>query len=110
PRPMGIVIPPDKPWESLSCAPLFVGRNQDGTFFMYYSATWWTPEPDSQVQPDRAVQYTRAGAYATSPDGVHWEKPVLGMMEGPTGVDWEKYPPVPSPTGSSTQNNLVVPF
>ncbi len=110
PRAMGVVIPADKPWESTGALPGFFGRRQDGTFFAFYTAMWWTPELESKTQPDRAQQYTIATAYATSKDGVHWEKPVLGLMGGPAGIDWDKFPPFPSPKGVSKDNNLGVPF
>ncbi len=110
PRARGVVIPADKPWESVGASPNFIGRREDGTFFAFYTATWWIPDLESKTQPDRAQQYTSAGAYATSKDGIHWEKPVLGLVEAPAGIDWEKLPPFPSPKRVSKDNNLGVPF
>jgi hypothetical protein len=110
PRAKGVVIPGDKPWETTAVAPGFFARREDGTFVAFYSAIWWSPDPESKTQPDRAQQYTIASAYATSKDGIHWEKPNLGLMEAPAGIDWEKNPPLPSPKGTSRENNLGVPF
>jgi len=110
PRAMGVVLPADKPWETTGVAPAFFMRREDGTFVAFYTAIWWSPDRESKTQPDRAQQYTGAAAYATSKDGVHWEKPNLGLMEAPAGIDWEKSPPLPSPKGTSRENNLGVPF
>ena len=110
PRSMGVVIPADKPWETTAVAPGFFMRREDGTFVAFYSAIWWAPDPEGKTQPDRAQQYVGASAYATSKDGIHWEKPNLGLIEAPAGIDWEKSPPLPSPKGVSRENNLGVPF
>ena len=131
PRAMGVVISHDKPWESNGVAPNYFTRKADGTFVGYYSAIWWIPDtdarsarseavvyadgawrtrlPDSRPR-DRAQQYVVASAYATSKDGIHWEKPNLGLEEAPVGADWKKFAPFPSPVGSSKENNLGVPF
>jgi hypothetical protein len=110
PRAMGVVISNDKPWESTGVAPGFFMRRDDGTFVAFYTAIWWAPDRENKSQPDRAQQYVTASAYATSKDGIHWDKPNLGLMEAPAGIDWEKMPPFPSPKGMSKENNLGVPF
>ena len=116
PKSMGVVIPNDQPWESKGVAPYFFARKPDGTFFCYYDAVEWVPDPEGKierngkVQRDRAQQYVERDAYATSKDGIHWEKPNLGLVEGPTVLDWKAFPPFPSPVGSSKANNLGVPF
>jgi hypothetical protein len=112
PRPMGIVIPADKPWETVQAVPDFVGRRSDGTYICIYNVLWWNPDAqwESKAQLDRAQQYEFGHAYATSRDGIHWEKPNLGLVEAPTGFDWEKSPPLPAPKGVSKENNLGVPF
>jgi hypothetical protein len=107
---MGIVIPADKPWETSQVAPNFFARRPDGTFVAFYTVTYWTPDPQSKTQPDRAQQYEAGSAYATSRDGIHWEKPNLGLVEAPAGIDWAKDPPLPAPKGMSKENNLGVPF
>lgn len=123
PRPMGVVIPADKPWETAQAMPHFFGRRKDGTFVAFYTVIWWNPDPrggavttyagsgpEGHTQPDRAQQYMAGRAYATSRDGIHWEKPNLGLVEAPAGIDWEKDPPLPAPKGISKENNLGVPF
>jgi hypothetical protein len=110
PRPMGVVIPADKPWETFGTAPVFVGRREDGTFFAFYNAYWWDTTPEAKIGRDRAHDFKSVMAYATSPDGVHWEKPNLGLVEAPAEIDWGKFPPFPSPKGTTRQNNLGVPF
>ena len=131
PRPMGVVIDCDKPWETHGVEPVYFSRKADGTFVAYYKAVWWVPNtdarsartsdmvytngnwqtrvPDKRPQ-DRDQQYVEVGAYATSKDGIHWGKPNLGLIDAPSGVDWKKFPPFPSPTGSSKNNNLSLPL
>lgn len=110
PRPLGVVIPADRPWETFGTAPTFVGRRHDGTFFAFYNAYWWDTAAQARIDRDRAHDFKTGQAYATSRDGIHWEKPILGLVEAPAGIDWEKFPPFPSPKGSSKENNLGVPF
>jgi hypothetical protein len=108
PRSLGVVIPADKPWETFGCYPQFVGRKPDGTFFAFYHTFWWDTVPQARVEHDRAHDFKQSMAYATSPDGIHWDKPVVGLVEAPAGIDWDKFPPFPSPKGSSKDNNLIV--
>jgi len=108
PRAMGVVIAADKPWETFGCYPQYVGRQKDGTFFAFYHAFWWDTVPQARVDHDRAHDFKDTMAYATSKDGIHWEKPHLGLVDAPAEIDWEKFPPFPSPKGLSRSNNLVV--
>ncbi|MDB6092842.1 MAG: hypothetical protein JWM32_404 [Verrucomicrobia bacterium] len=116
PRARGVVVANDRPWESNGVAPGYFARKADGSFVGYYSAITWVPDPEGKIsrngkiQKDRAQQYVVADAYATSADGIHWDKPALGLVEAPTGIDWKAFPPFPSPVGSSRENNLGVPF
>jgi len=113
PRPLGVVIPADKPWETAGVS-AYVGRRKDGSFFAYYTAMWWDIDRAGELSEnfrwDRAHHIFHAIAYATSDDGIHWEKPDLGLYKAPAGVDWKKHYPFPSPSGTSRQNNLGVPF
>jgi len=36
PKPRGIVIPADKPWETIGLSPVYVGRRTDGSLECYY--------------------------------------------------------------------------
>ncbi|MFH1005904.1 MAG: hypothetical protein V1800_00190 [Candidatus Latescibacterota bacterium] len=112
PRPCGVVLPADRPWETAGIGLDFVDRREDGSFLAFYRAMWWDAgiaqarESDSE---DLAHHVSSAMAYATSEDGIHWSKPDLGLLEAPAGVDGS-CAPYPQPKGSSTRNNLGAPF
>lgn len=131
PKSMGVVISNDKPWETHSVMPSYFARKTDGTFVGYYSAIWWIPGSEARSATIRDVtyaggvwrskasdprpqdpdqQYVVSGAYATSRNGIHWEKPNLGMLDQPTGVDRQQHSPFPSPTGVGRENNTYSPF
>ena len=40
PKPRGVVLKADKPWEGLGANPLYVGQRQAGGYEMYYRAHW----------------------------------------------------------------------
>jgi hypothetical protein len=114
PRPIGVVIPADRPWETAGVAPTLIDRRDDGTFVAYYTAMWWDLDqadtlPDGFKQ-DRAHHIFHGIAYATSDDGIHWRKPKLGLAQAPAAVDQQRHSPFPSPQGTGTDNNLGVPF
>ena len=77
PKPQGVVLKPDQPWEKYIGGPLYVGRRQDDRLECYYRA-------------DGAPVKEPIG-YAISNDGIHWEKPELNLVD----------------MGGSTKNNLV---
>lgn len=60
PKKYGAVVRPDRPWE-------------DGGIQIRTGPSW-NPE-------QKLWMMWYGGGYATSPDGVHWEKPVLGLRE-----------------------------
>ena len=108
PRAEGVVLPADRPWETFGTAASYVDRREDGTFFALYQAMWW--DPGLGAETEDVAHHTRgAVAYATSEDGVHWEKPSLGLLEAPAGVD-RSIGPIPGPVGCTRENNLGVPF
>ena len=72
PRPHGIVLEGDKPWEQTGVAPLYVGWRKDGSLECYYRAHGPTGP---------------ANAYAVSEDGLHWEKPNLHLVDTPWGKE-----------------------
>lgn len=85
PAPAGIVLVPDKPWETFG----FIGYHtviQAGPtdYRMYYDTGW--------VIPDK-TDFHRFTCLATSSDGVNWSKPSLGV----------------STFMNSTNNNIVWP-
>jgi len=114
PHPRGIVIDADRPWETSGVTPIHVERRDDGTFIAYYTAMWWDIDRAGELPPgfreDRAHHVFHRIAYAESPDGIHWIKPILDLVEAPSGIDKSRHSPYPSPDGSSTHNNLGVPF
>jgi hypothetical protein len=114
PKPHGVVIPADKPWETVGIQPIYVGRRSDGTFEAYLSSMWWDIDRAQELDPcwrdDKAHNIYRGVGYARSDDGIHWEKPSISVCDAPTGIDREKYAPFASPTGSSRDNNLGVPI
>lgn len=115
PRAMGVVIPADKPWETFGVSPTCIHRREDGTFIAYYISMWWDCDAAIQfstegMKRDRAHHTLHGVCYATSLDGIHWEKPNLGLSESPAGIDWDKNAPFPSPQGATMNNNLGLPF
>jgi hypothetical protein len=114
PRARGVVLPADQAWETAGVAPLHVGRDAQGTFTLFYHAMWWDIDRAGELagnhRHDRAHHiFTRVGM-AISDDGIHWQKPLLGLVDAPAAVDWQKHWPYPSPAASSSANNLGVPF
>src|SRR5207245_6542058 len=97
-----------KTWETFGCYSQYVVRRTYGTFVAFYHASWWETTPQAIIERDRAYDFKDTMAYATSQDGIHWEKPILKLVEAPAGIDWEKFPPFPSPKGVSKDNNLIV--
>ena len=88
PRALGVVIPADQPWETTGVGLNFVDRLEDGTFIAFYRAMWWDAgiaDALSKDDEDIAHHILSAMAYATSEDGIHWNKPTLGLLEAPTG-------------------------
>jgi len=85
----------------------FVARRDDGSFYAFYDASWWNLDNITARGQDleRAIQ--SHGAYTTSKDGIHWEKPILGLIEGPADIDGQRHAPYPSPKGTTRENNLL---
>ena len=108
PKAMGVVLPADRPWETFGSVASFVDRREDGTFFAFYQAMWW--DPGLAAETEDVAHHMRSGvAYATSEDGIRWQKPDLGLREAPAPGD-PALAPIPVPLGSTRQNNLGVPF
>jgi len=86
PQPQEIVFACDQPWEGNTCI-YFRIISDDGKFRMWYQGAHWQLDP---ADPKKTHPYHIC--YAESPDGIHWTKPNLGLVE----VD------------GSTNNNIVV--
>ena len=80
------VLVPDKPWEDLGIGAYnTVWREADGRFRMWY---------DAGMKGGLPQEGARRLGYAESDDGIHWEKPALGLI----------------PFRGSKENNIVAPF
>ena len=98
------VVRPDRPWEGrLSPISKVLYDEEEGLFKMWYSTTdeykaqrgggeltdyRWTDKGAAREKVEAAYryigdpgQYTYRLCYATSRDGIHWEKPGLGKVE-----------------------------
>ncbi|MFN0195522.1 MAG: hypothetical protein ACKVT0_02155 [Planctomycetaceae bacterium] len=109
PRARGVVLPADKPWETYGAELLYgtpVGRRDDGTFYMFYRSMWWNRGTGDGA--DRAHHMTFSVGYATSEDGIHWEKPNLGLTDAPDEVRYHDY--WPESFGATRENNIGVPI
>jgi hypothetical protein len=90
-----------------------VCRDAAGRFHMTYRYMWDDPgvaKLHPNIGNDKAHWYRESIAYATSTDGVHWTKPDLGLVEGPSGFQKQSEYPFTTPTGTSKHNNLGCPF
>ncbi len=119
PRPRGVVVPADKPWETYGVELLYgtpVGRRDDGTFYMFYRAMWWDPGVTEQLKvenaglakSDRAHHMRFSTGYATSQDGIHWNKPSLGLTAAPATI--KKVGHWTYSEGETRENNIGVPL
>ena len=106
PHPRGVVLPVEHAWESLGVTPVYVGKRQDGRYEMYYRSHWPLKRGNRPPRFDHPP-YTSLLAYAVSEDGIHWEKPDLGLVNGPAEIDLTIWPPYPMTKGKTTHNNLV---
>ena len=95
-----------------------VVRGDDGRFHMMYNLLYWDPavrDLHPSIGEDKAHWFRIVPCYATSEDGLRWQKPVLGLVDGPTG-----FRPAPrerwrdgvfqEPAGFSRQNNQGCPI
>ena len=71
PRPAGVAIKVDRPWESRFNYGYKVFK-QEGTYHLYYLAR--------EIVGGEKV-YIERSSYARSKDGIHWEKLNLGLVE-----------------------------
>ena len=99
PEPRGVVLRPEKPWETFGVTPWYVGPRKGGGYECYYQALYWMPG-------GRVVNQI---AYAISDDAIHWEKPVLNMMEGPTETISSQGFPLGISAGKRNKANNILP-
>ena len=79
PLPREIAICADKPWESVGSLVYNTVFEWNGLYHLYYRATG----PGNKDDRD-SLQYI---CYARSADGIHWEKPSLGIYDYQGGRD-----------------------
>jgi len=72
PTSRGIVLEGERRWEQTGVTPLYVGKRNDGRYEMYYRGHG---------------AMGAVTAYAVSEDGIHWEKPILNLVDTPWGKD-----------------------
>lgn len=78
PVPQAIAIVHDAPWEGSGSG--FHSLFQDEQIYrMYYKS--WQIDPLSEAGVKSQVKHELFCAYAESDDGIHWRKPVLGLVE-----------------------------
>ncbi len=68
-----VVLTTDQPWEGNTCAYYTILRDGD-LYRMYYRGSHYNTETKKATHPE-------VTCYAESRDGVHWEKPNLGLFE-----------------------------
>jgi len=73
PQPRELVLTCDKPWEGNTSAYFTLFADGD-RFRMYYRGSHWDEKARKPTHPEFTC-------YAESKDGIHWEKPHLGLHE-----------------------------
>ena len=75
------VIRPDQPWERQDKGPNAKIWGPGVAVSVFSDGAWYDPK-DQLFKIWYRVGYTLATAYATSRDGIHWEKPALDVVPG----------------------------
>jgi hypothetical protein len=117
PRKAGLIEEADgRPWELGD--QISVVRALNSRFHLTYRFHW--PDPSVRdlhpsIGADKAHWFRQTTGYAVSEDGIRWSKPVLGLVEGPTG--FRRAPESKwadgvffEPAGFSRANNLGCPI
>jgi len=73
PEPREVVLVTDKPWEGNTCAYYTIFQDGD-RYRMYYRGSHYNTKT-------RKATHAEVTCYAESRDGIHWEKPELGLCE-----------------------------
>ena len=77
PIPREIAVEMDKPWEDVGSGVYNTVLKDGDEYRLYYRASWFSK--DAENVGDRSEnQFT---CMAVSPDGIHWTKPELGIIE-----------------------------
>ena len=95
------VVRPEYRWENVGMqirqAPVWVP--EEGVFKMIYHSSAESLDPDAKLTATGSPPGEGFACYATSTDGVNWEKPFLGLYDY-QGVSWNGQP-------MGTKNNIV---
>lgn len=76
PTPREVVLTHDEPWEGTGSG--YHSVFQDGDLYRMYYKAWHLEASQGKLNTGRHPLYC---CYAQSPDGIHWEKPHLGLHE-----------------------------
>ena len=82
-KPREVILITNKPWEGNTCAYYTIFQD-GGKYRMYYRGSHWDEKAKRATHPEVVC-------YAESTDGIHWQKPELGICE----------------FGGSTANNII---
>ncbi len=99
--PGNAVIRPEYRWENMTCqirnTPVW--DPEEGLYKVIYAGKAEVLEQELEVDQTGTTPMTIAVCYATSEDGVNWEKPFLGIYDYP-GLNWNG-------TRIGTDNNII---
>lgn len=90
-----------------------VCRDSHGRFHMTYRYSWWDPRVRNlspNIGEDKAHWFRETIGYVFSDDGVHWNKPKLGLTDAPTRFERIKDFPFEAALGMSKDNNFGCPI
>ena len=97
------VVRPEHRWENQTCqlrnTPVWDG--EAGCYKMAYCGKGEALDPELVVDRTGAMPKTALMCYATSNDGIHWDKPEMGMHDYP-GLTWDG-------KRIGTRNNVIYP-
>lgn len=72
-KPREVILVTDEPWEGNTCAYYTIFQDGD-KYRMYYRGSHWDESKKRATHPEVVC-------YAESTDGIHWQKPELGICE-----------------------------
>ena len=84
PEKKGVIEDSDgRPWERGGVST--VVRDAEGLFHMSFRTFWFDAAALEAKKHFPAEGFRSLNGYATSQDGIRWRRPVLGLVDGPTG-------------------------
>ena len=67
PQPRGVVMRPEKPWETFGITPWYVGQRKDGLFECYYQSLWWNQNGQEDKRIASAINPARTAFIGSGP-------------------------------------------